>query len=531
MRVSATTTPSVPKRLFVERIGPRYVPVICDHCPGVIGSGETFSRMMRRWCIAMQLARKNGSTTPERTRRGSFIAALINDAIGRSRMERIALVRATVDLAAPRVYITLVHRCLSALFLLLICASAMAQSPTTQPAPITPPTTGAATEEMVRLQYPNADVKDVLALYERLTGKRVVYDNSVQGNVNIVVNAQVPRTEAIKIIEINFLLNGFSLVPEDDHIIKVVGIGKIPRTAAVPIFSDLDQLPDTERVVTFMFRLQFADPTELQQTLFGGQYIAPTSYTNAVALPKAQALLVTESVGVIRTLAKVIKEIDVPPAEVVSEFIKLERADAKDVLEKLDKIFEKQQNQAGTTTTPGAPGVRQTTTTTEVAPQGAPPAAPSVTIENPATGLSEESIVIGKIRLTADVRTNRIHVITRPINLPFIRRLIQEFDSDVPFGEPAKRVLKFVSASDVLDIVVKAITEPGVKPEEATTATGNQATNRNNPVANTGGSTSFGGSSGGGGFNVSEELSTQPVDTTPKAVTVGNTKIIADPRE
>src|SRR5207302_5263232 len=35
---------------------------------------------------------------------------------------------------------------------------------------------------------------------------------------------------------------------------------------------------------------------------------------------------------------------------------------------------------------------------------------------------------------------------------------------------------------------------------------------------------------GGGTLNVSEELSTQPVDTTPKAVTIGNAKIIADQR-
>ena len=36
--------------------------------------------------------------------------------------------------------------------------------------------------------------------------------------------------------------------------------------------------------------------------------------------------------------------------------------------------------------------------------------------------------------------------------------------------------------------------------------------------------------SGGGTLNISEELSTQPVDTTPKAVTIGNAKLIADQR-
>jgi Bacterial type II/III secretion system short domain. len=47
------------------------------------------------------------------------------------------------------------------------------------------------------------------------------------------------------------------------------------------------------------------------------------------------------------------------------------------------------------------------------------------------TALSEDSVIVGKIKLAPDVRTNRIHVITRPINMPFIRKLIAEFDANV----------------------------------------------------------------------------------------------------
>src|SRR6202022_758501 len=43
-------------------------------------------------------------------------------------------------------------------------------------------------------------------------------------------------------------------------------------------------------------------------------------------------------------------------------------------------------------------------------------------------------------------------------------------------------------------------------------------------------STSGTGGAGGSTLNISEELQTQAVDTTPKAVTVGNAKIIADQR-
>ena len=40
-------------------------------------------------------------------------------------------------------------------------------------------------------------------------------DNFVQGKVNIFINKPIPREEAIKIIEINLLMNGFSLVPAE----------------------------------------------------------------------------------------------------------------------------------------------------------------------------------------------------------------------------------------------------------------------------------------------------------------------------
>src|SRR5258708_36288794 len=62
---------------------------------------------------------------------------------------------------------------------------------------------------------------------------------------------------------------------------------------------------------------------------------------NILALPKASALLGTQNTDIIRQLASVISQVDVAPAEVVSEFIKLERADASKVCDMLKDIFEK----------------------------------------------------------------------------------------------------------------------------------------------------------------------------------------------
>ena len=395
--------------------------------------------------------------------------------------------------------------------------------------PAAPPEAAAppATPQTVRLQFPNSDVVDVLRLYEQLTGNKLVMDNFVQGKVNIFIAKDVSRDEAIKIIEMSMGLNGISLVPAGPGIVEVVGAGQNPRKAAVPIVSELTDIPVGNPVISFLFRLQYADPQELQQVLMA--YLQGSSGTiNILALPKSSSLLVTQNAGIIRQLASVIEQVDVAPAEVVSEFIKLDRADATKVTDMLKDIFEKDSQQTGQ---PGVRSVKVPATVPQPVPVGS---------EGRALGvLSEEAVVVGKIKLTADVRTNRIHVVTRPINMPFIRRLIREFDANVEFGKPVTRYLRYISAGEVLPVLVQALTEPGVEAGAATT--GGAAPGQTPPglqppprgggagLPSPGGGYS-GSSSSGSTLNISEELTTQPVDTAPQAVTVGNAKLIADQR-
>ena len=387
----------------------------------------------------------------------------------------------------------------------------------------------------VRLQFPNSDVVDVLHLYEQLTGKKLVMDNFVQGKVNIFIAKDVSRDEAIKIIEMSMALNGISLVPAARDIVDVVGAGQNPRKAPVPIISDPADIPPGNPVVSFLFRLQYADPQELQQVLMA--YFQGSSGTiNILALPKSSSLLVTQNADIIRQLAGVIQQVDVAPAEVVSEFIKLERADASKVVDMLKEIFEKG------TETPGQPGVRSVKMPGTV-PQPVPVEAGGAGV------LSEEAVIVGKIKITPDVRTNRIHIVTRPINMPFIRQLIHEFDANVEFGKPVTRYLRYISAGDVLPVLVQALTEPGAEGAGAA-PTGGGPLPGASPApqrGQRGTSPPYGGRGGGGlsdlmgtsgtsggatgsTINISEELSTQPVDTTPQAVTIGNAKLIADQR-
>jgi type II secretion system protein D len=419
--------------------------------------------------------------------------------------------------------------CIAALSLAAINSGFAAQAKDVAP----PPSASAPAQDdkSVTLQYPNSDVADILHLYSQLTGKKLVMDNFVQGKVNIFINRPIPRDEAIKIIEMNLLMNGYALVPAEGEIVKVIGTGKNPRGAGVPIISDDADIPSGDHVISFLFKLRYADPIELQQVL--GQYLSPPqTFTSFLALPKASSILVTENSSVIRALVHIIDQVDIPPAEVVSEFIKLERADASKVVDMLKEVFDK----GGQPTTPGAapavPGAKPLAR--PIVPGVVPPQSKEEVSELSAlTALSEDSIVVGKIKIAADVRTNRIHVITRPVNMRFIRKLIAEFDANVEFAKPVTRPLRYISAAEILPVLVQALTEPGTDQQGGGAQGAQPGANPQQPKprSNSGGSSGFdSGSSGSGSQGFSEELSTTAVDTTPKAVTIGNAKIIADQR-
>ncbi|MGI8431625.1 MAG: type II secretion system protein GspD, partial [Chthoniobacterales bacterium] len=220
-----------------------------------------------------------------------------------------------------------------------------------------------------------------------------------------------------------------------------------------------------------------------------------------------------------------VQELDSAPAAVESEFIKLECADVTKVVDMLKDIFEK-----GTQGPSNVGGIRQVRNGVPVPGGGAQQG--GVDEEGGSAVLSEDSLVVGKIKLEADVRTNRIHVITRPINMPFVRKLIAEFDANVEFGKPVSFPLQYISAGDVLPVLVQALTEPGAENQGGqNNLNPNQRNNpQRNPTPSPNQSGNLNGTASDSTLQVSEELSTQAVDTAPQAVTVGNTRLIADSR-
>ena len=407
-------------------------------------------------------------------------------------------------------------------------------------------------EEMSRVYYPSADVKDILEHYAVLTGKRVLPDNTVQGQISIVVNQTVPKSEAIRIIEVALNLNGFTLVQDGDNIVKVLGLGKQPRNEGVPIFSELEQLPaNTEQIVSYLFRPRYLDPQEIAGAL--QQYVPPINRAAFTPLEKAGALLITDTAVSVRRLVGLLTTLDQPASPVVERYFRLDRADATKALEFLNTLFDTKNAATGASTgAASGAGAGNRRTIRRAGEEGVPnaePTAQNVALANGSLTLSGDSLIQGHITLSADVRTNTVYVITSPVNIPLVEQLLNQYDADTPFATPIRRPLRYVSAKDVLPILVQALAEPGSDANGGTngtsgntgSSTGRTSVNNNSTASNSssnspfsslsGSSSSGSGSGSSGSANIGESgLDTPAVDTTPTIATVGNTKLIADQR-
>jgi general secretion pathway protein D len=161
---------------------------------------------------------------------------------------------------------------------------------------------------------PVIDVCELLKQYESVTHLKIIRDNFVQGKVSINEISGLAPEKAIEIIERTLFTNGFAITQIDSDTVEVSGAGKNPRSIGVPVISDPKELPNRERLVSFIFGFKYRNCQEMRQIFF--QYLLPQQpYTSVIADAKGNTLLVTERTSVVRSLIKIAAKMDIPEAK------------------------------------------------------------------------------------------------------------------------------------------------------------------------------------------------------------------------
>ena len=380
--------------------------------------------------------------------------------------------------------------------------------------------------DQVSLTFPKNQVADILSFYENLTGKRIIRDSNLAGNeLSILIATPVPREDAIAIIESSLLMNNYSIIPVDDKTIKILGPSRAPRTEGLPLYNSYDELPaDGDKVVSFYKTLNFISPEEAMTVIQG--VVQVNAYGSLVPVPNTNALILTDKTPIIRKALGLLELIDVEPAQVVTEFVQLERASSERIVEILNEMFGTEDSaKSSSQASPSQPQ------------QGGQPGSPETPAAPATGGISnaryENRLISGKAKFLADKRTNRVLVITRVENYRYVREVIANLDSAANFEQPFVRVLNYVPVNDIFSVIGDMLSDAE---SESTGGSGgggqsNSGSGSNNPFSNSGGGGAGGqdgGSSSSGGSNRPDRLTEESQQGAPQSITIGEIRIIGD---
>lgn len=385
-------------------------------------------------------------------------------------------------------------------------------------------------------------VSEVLAEYYRVTGRKVLRDRGLE---NAVVTIDVPgefsEEEYRTIIEKGLLMHGYVLVPSGGSLFKLVAAetGTTPSSQNVPMILRAEDLPDSDQVVTHVIQLNYLRADEASSAF---QQIIPLHpYGRILAVPNSQSLVLTEASQTIRAYLELVSQVDQPPMETVQKTLRIERAEAQDVVEQLEVLLGMGESSATKAGRPAPAG-------------GAAPAGGQGTPAVQTSSLGNASFDPARPVMQAVARTNSIVVVARPLDMQKIESLVKELDAESSSSRYFSRKLNYLDLSVFLSIAEKALMRNDPKEKDNSLASQQQQQNSQQagstqPLASnlSGGSglgsglgytgssgglgSSYGGSGGsfGQGFGPNSTVAALQVTKKPISILIANTLVIADP--
>jgi general secretion pathway protein D len=176
-------------------------------------------------------------------------------------------------------------------------------------------------QDMVTINFVNADIPSVVKAIGGHTGKNFIIDPRVTGNMNIISQTPVTKEVAYQILLSALRVHGYAAV-EERGAVKI-----IPEADAKTSGTLLDRGASAtgDRIVTQIFALQNESAAQLVNVL--RPLVAPNNFIGAY--PNNNMLVITDYAENVKRIAKIIGAIDVPAAVDVA-VIKLNYASAVD---------------------------------------------------------------------------------------------------------------------------------------------------------------------------------------------------------
>ncbi|MHC4833190.1 MAG: secretin N-terminal domain-containing protein, partial [Planctomycetota bacterium] len=187
----------------------------------------------------------------------------------------------------------------------------------------------------VRFNFKGQSWDQVLDWFSRTTGLPIVREVEVpKGTVDYLSPRDYDLAEGLRLLNILLQTQDVMLRVEADRL-HLQKLGEMKREN-IPTFTG--ELPDSitdDQIVTLLLPLVNAAADEAAAQLEG----LVAKYGSVTALPKQNAVLLVETAGQVRRLQRIIDELDREDVENVVEYIQVEHAKAKELVESLKALM------------------------------------------------------------------------------------------------------------------------------------------------------------------------------------------------
>ena len=375
------------------------------------------------------------------------------------------------------------------------------------------PISHAQDEDGIVLQFPNNPISDIIAVYEKLTGKSVIKRSEIfdGSTISLVTPTAVTRQDAIRLIESALQLNDFVLSKDEE-----LGTVRImPEDTAqanvqvgIPVFDQAEDLPKNDVVVEYFMRLKHLDPVEAG-SLFSN-HVGLNPYGRITPVLNPAGLLIVENTSIIRQFVRLQGVLDIAGSDskAVTEFVKLEYAEATVVAQIIQATLRNRPERPRRSDNTFSSGGRRRGDSSD----------------------QEETA-----QVVADDRLNRIMIVAKPVDHAYILTLIDEWDRPIDTSNTLERPVKYLYVDEVLPVLVDVLQDTGVG--SSSLPGGGSVSTRQTPQASTQASTLTGRLRRGvevrdtaaGSVSGEQDMLVSPLDNTaPISVSIGKTRLVAD---
>jgi general secretion pathway protein D len=185
----------------------------------------------------------------------------------------------------------------------------------------------------VTLNFVNADIDQVARAIGAATGKTIIVDPRVKGQLNLVSENPVPEDQALKTLQSALRMQGFALV-QDHGVLKVVPEADA-KLQGVPTYVGNVPAARGDQVVTQVFVLKNESANNLLPVL--RPLISPNN--TIAAYPGNNTLVVTDYADNVRRIAAIIAGVDTAAGQQV-QVVPLRNANALDVAPQIAKMLD-----------------------------------------------------------------------------------------------------------------------------------------------------------------------------------------------